>query len=465
MNYLQYLENKYHFRNGIINSYLSVRKNRLFYKDIDLLSVVKKYKTPLEIIYPSMIDERVDTIIDFFNAALKKYQYKGSYTYAYASKTNYYEETISKILGKGCALETTSEYDARLALYLKKKGKIKKTQLIIFNGFKLQGYADIIKQIREKHENVIPVIENDKDIELLKDTRKKMKVGIRLKIDLASNKKKTFEQIYNRFGYYQNSLDSTATKISRIKNFDLKMLHVMVGSQIEDPKLFKLTLMQALKEYCKLKKKYPSLQYFNIGGGLPTQYNLEFHFDYKKFIFDLVKEFKKICTNSGIKEPDIVTEYGRYTVADYASNFFKIEYEKEIKGRQENWYIIDGSIMTMLPDAWALGQDFLLLPLNGYDRPIEKVWLAGITCDSDDVYHGSQNQKHIILPKISEELYVGFFGCGAYQANISGIGGVHHCMLPEPSELIIEKKKDKHSYHLVTRKQSFKRILKLLDYE
>ena len=38
-----------------------------------------------------------------------------------------------------------------------------------------------------------------------------------------------------------------------------------------------------------------------------------------------------------------------------------------------------------------------------------------------------------------QELYVAIFSVGAYQESISGVGGVHHCMIPEGEEVIISK--------------------------
>ena len=464
MTYLQYLKKNKYIKDNKINDYLLIKNNCLYYKDINLFEVSKKYNTPIEFVYPAMIDQRIREMRKFFNKAIKKNKYNGKYIYAYATKANYYEETLRHVLNMKCAIETTSEYDARLGLFLKRKKKINENQLIICNGFKTIGYSDIIKKIRRIHKNVIPVIENYKDIEYLKDINEKIDVGIRLKIDIKTTRQEKFGETHNRFGFYSNEIDKVIARMDKIKNFNLKVLHIMIGSQIEDPILFKRVLKQALQQYCRLKKKHPSIQFFDIGGGIPVQYRLGFDFNYEAFINDLVSTFKATCRKEKVDDPDLITEYGRYTVSDYAAELFSVSYEKSILNKDINWYILDGSIMINLPDAWALGQDFLCLPLNGYNRPIKKVWLAGITCDHDDVYHGSKGENYMMLPEIQEDLKVGFFACGSYQANISGIGGVHHCMLPEPSELIVEKENGKNKFKLVTRKQSFEKVIRLLDY-
>ena len=122
--------------------------------------------------------------------------------------------------------------------------------------------------------------------------------------------------------------------------------------------------------------------------------------------------------------------------------------------------------MNFLPDAWALGQNFVILPLNGWEREAVKVRLGGITCDPDDTYYKHDKENFIYLPKMQEDedLFIGIFGTGAYQEMISGVGGVHHCLLPEGNELIIYKKNGKLQFDEITLMQTPEKVLKILDY-
>jgi arginine decarboxylase len=44
------------------------------------------------------------------------------------------------------------------------------------------------------------------------------------------------------------------------------------------------------------------------------------------------------------------------------------------------------------------------------------------------------------LPKYNKEkpLYIGFFNTGAYQETIGGYGG-HHCLIPQPKHILIDR--------------------------
>ena len=94
--------------------------------------------------------------------------------------------------------------------------------------------------------------------------------------------------------------------------------------------------------------------------------------------------------------------------------------------------MIDSSFMTTLPDSWAISKRFIMFPLNRWEDSYERVFLGGLTCDSDDYYNSEQHANAIYLPVFSDTkpLYIGFFNTGAYQESIAGFGGVHHCLLP-----------------------------------
>lgn len=96
--------------------------------------------------------------------------------------------------------------------------------------------------------------------------------------------------------------------------------------------------------------------------------------------------------------------------------------------------MIDSSFMTTLPDN--LGNFATSLCCHLIDGKIlMKGFLGGLTCDSDDYYNSEQHTNAIYLPVFSDTkpLYIGFFNTGAYQDTISGFGGVHHCLMPQPS--------------------------------
>ena len=164
----------------------------------------------------------------------------------------------------------------------------------------------------------------------------------------------------------------------------------------------------------------------NIGGGFPIKNSLAFEFDYEYIIEEIVNQIKLTCEEAEVPVPNIFTEFGSYTVGESGGAIFKILNQKQQNDR-EKWNMINGSFITNLPDTWAINKRFIMLPINGWKDPYERVLLGGLTCDSDDYYNSEQHVNAIYLPKYSKQkaLYVGFFNTGAYQESIGGFGGLH----------------------------------------
>jgi len=141
---------------------------------------------------------------------------------------------------------------------------------------------------------------------------------------------------------------------------------------------------------------------------------------------------------------------------------------------RESWYMIDSSFITTLPDTWGIGERFLMLPINKWDNEYQRVVLGGITCDSHDYYDSEEHINEVFLPKLvsggennndKESLYVGFFHTGAYQDQISGYGGIKHCLIPSPKHIIVEKDKNGKLVDWVyAKEQSAQSMLKILGY-
>ena len=129
--------------------------------------------------------------------------------------------------------------------------------------------------------------------------------------------------------------------------------------------------------------------------------------------------------------------------------------------------MIDSSFMTTLPDTWGINQRYILMAINNWDHEYQRVFLGGLTCDSQDYYNSEAHSNAIFLPKFEdgEPLYRGFFHTGAYQEALAGYGGIQHCLIPAPKHIIIDKDEDgEYTTKLFAKEQSYKSMLKTLGY-
>ena len=245
------------------------------------------------------------------------------------------------------------------------------------------------------------------------------------------------------------------------------MLHFFVNTGINDNAYYWNELNKCMRVYCDLKKVCPELDSLNIGGGFPVKNSLAFSYDYEYMVDAIIEQIKASCDEQGIPVPHIYTEFGSFTVGESGATLFKVVHQKK-QNDKERWNLIDSSFMTTLPDSWSINKRFIMLPLNNWDDDYERVFLGGLTCDSDDYYNSEQHINAIYLPKYDKEdpLYIGFFNTGAYQDSLGGFGGVHHCLLPGPKHILIDRnEKGEVKIEIFTEEQKSEDMLDLLGYK
>jgi arginine decarboxylase len=225
--------------------------------------------------------------------------------------------------------------------------------------------------------------------------------------------------------------------------------------------------MKCMKVYVELKKICPSLEYLNIGGGFPIKTSLGFEYDYAYMAYEIIGQIKSACTLSQVDEPHIFTEFGSFTVGESGGAIYQVLYQKQQNDR-EKWNMINSSFITTLPDSWAINKRYVMLPINRWRDEYERVLLGGTTCDSDDYYNSEQHVNAIYLPVFNEKkpLFIGFFNTGAYQESIGGFGGLHHCLIPQPRHILINKDHEGNLTHeIFTEQQTAEDFLSLLGYQ
>jgi arginine decarboxylase len=461
--------------NHAFNDYLSARDGRLYFEDLDLAQLFiggrqdqglgRLMPSPLEIVYLPKIRQKIDRMGQVFTAAIAQLGYAGRFHYAYATKANTAEEVVRTALEAGAHHEMSSRVDVEVVRLMKAAGHLPPERMVIANGFKPSGtkYADGLLSLKSIHDNLIPVVEDLTELPALIESGLQFDVGLRQKSYGHHQTEEEMEQANSRFGLNLADLWQAAEVIASAPNLRLKLYHAMIGTQITDEQAFVVGLKPTIEIYARLRQRHPDLSIFDFGGGMPAPMTLDFAFDYHAFARLLLTTLQETCARYDVPVPDVMGEFGRYTTTEHGAHFFKVVMVKD-NGSALPWYIVDGSIMTSFPDSWALSEHFILLPLNHLDKPFRRVQLGGITCDSDDVYPPKPSQSPLYLPVETQDLYIGFFGIGAYQEMLGGVRGSKHCVLPEASELLIDREADgRYQFHIIP-DQSINDVLHNLGY-
>jgi arginine decarboxylase len=421
----------------------SLKSNRLYFNDIDLHDLIQRYGTPLKLTYLPKIGEKIQLARKLFRDAIQRYNYNGKYVYCYCTKSSHFSFILNEVLENGTQLETSSAFDIELIWKLYKQGRINKGTIIVNNGYKPRLYAEkIAGLINEGFTNVIPVCDNADELtqyEELVNPTITCKIGLRM----ATEEEPNFEFYTSRLGIRQSELIAFyKEKLASNPRFELKMLHFFVDVGIKDSIYYWSELKRGIKTYCQLRKLCPTLTCLNIGGGLPIRNSLGFEFDYGYMISEIIRLIKEYCDSEGVPEPDIYSEFGKYTVGESGATIFSVIGKKQ-QNDAEEWYMLDNSLINTLPDSWGIKERFILLPINHWNKEYQRVNIGGISCDNADYYNSEAHINQVYLPSYDgekdEPLYIGFFHTGAYQEALSGYGGLKHCLIPAPKHILIDK--------------------------
>jgi len=459
--YKDFIEQTY----GLLNEEFTVKNDELSLYDVPLMQLIEKYGTPLKLSYLPSIPQKINYAKQIFNDAMQKYNYQGEYIYCYCTKSSHFEFVLDEILKQNVHIETSSAFDIALLRKLYQKNKITKDTIIIANGFKRDLYKQYLSElINDGFHNCIPVLDNLDEInEYDKQIKNTCKIGIRI----ATEEEPLFNFYTSRLGVrYDDVMNLYTQKIAPNPKFELKLLHFFVNQGISDRAYYWNELSRFIHKYCELKAICPSLDSIDIGGGFPIKKTLDDKYDYKHIAEVIIEIIVRICEQNNTPTPNILTEFGTFTVGESGAVIYKILNNK-LQNDKEEWYMIDGSFITNLPDTWAMNQKYILLAINNWDKPYTNANLGGLTCDSMDYYNFDRHQAQIYLPKIREEkpLYVGFFHTGAYQEAIGGFGGIQHCLIPSPKHIVINKDENgKLTDYLFSPEQDEKDVLDILGY-
>lgn len=444
-----------------------IENGYLTFHNFSVMHLIQKYGTPLKLTYLPRIGAQIKKARNIFNRAIKSLNYGGDYYYCYCTKSNHFSYILNEVMQHDVHLETSSSFDIDLIRQLYAAGKVNKQSIIINNGFKPRSYAEkIASLINEGFYNVIPILDHPDELQHYQElVEGECKLGIRVATDEEPN----FEFYTSRLGfratevipYYQD-------RIAKNPKFKLKMLHFFVDTGIKDTIYYWGELKKAVKLYCDLKKICPELKAINIGGGMPIRNTLSFEYDYKYMIKEIISLIQQACEEDGIPEPDIFTEFGKYTVGESGATIFSVIAQKK-QNDAETWYMIDNSLMNTLPDSWGIYERFILLPINKWENDYHRVNIGGLSCDNSDYYNSEVHENQVYLPKVEpddpEPLYIGFFHTGAYQDSISGFGGIKHCLIPAPKHIIVDRDEMGNLVdHMVYEEQTAESMLKILGY-
>lgn len=442
----------------------------LTFYGVSLKYLVEKYGTPFKLMYLPRIGEQIKKARNLFRRAMKKHKYGGQYYYAYCTKCCHFSHVVKSAVREKIQLETSSSFDIDLIYKLYEEGEVTKKIIIIHNGYKTEDYLQKITKLnKDGFFNSILILDSKSELQRVKKYAKELDIPLKIGIRMAIDEEPQTAYYTSRLGIRSNEiLEFYNNEIKDDESISLKMLHFFIDSGIKDNMYYWGEFQKALKLFVDLKHLCPEMKAIDLGGGFPVRNNLGFDYDYEYIINEIVGNIASACREADIEEPDIFTEFGKYTVGESGAIVFSV-LEQKAQNDAEMWYMVDNSLMNTIPDAWSINEKFIMLPVNKWNNEYTRVNIGGISCDHSDYYNSEDMNQQLFLPKYcaddKEPLYIGFFHTGAYQDSISGYGGIKHCLIPSPKMIIIDRDKTGNYIDYVYRnEQTVEDMLDILGY-
>lgn len=446
------------------------REGNLRLNDMDVYGRILQVGSPAEIMDTTIIERRAVQWRSLVNEIVAEVGYTGGVDFYYASKANMASEATAAAYRAGYNAETSSELDLKNIQSLHQNNLFKLSTKIICNGFKPEphvygtpqsnivpqdnlifnydshqimsgtpvSYAEHISLLRSLGFDITPILDSE-ELNYFAQIGEipAMDVGIRMKFGKVTNDD-DLARWRSRHGMSWQDVQTTAEGLQHVPHLTFTMLHAMASAaETVSPEQFSEYLLFAADKYMELKQKHDTLQYFNIGGGMPP-FNKTY--DHRAFLRSFLSGVKEKARIAGVEAPTIVFENGSLLVAEAGSHVFKKTHDKQNsvdeQGNPETWDMIDDSFMSAILDMLILkSKGFIVLPVNNALAPVRWATFGDETCDSDGIYPPEGAQA---LPDAEGDQYFIILATGAYQSQLAGEGGVHHCGILERIKLIVE---------------------------
>ncbi len=182
-----------------------------------------------------------------------------------------------------------------------------------------------------------------------------------------------------------------------------------VGSQQTNIKRWFSALKMCHEVYAFLKENNIVLDFINIGGGIPVNYQ-DFNFNLEKFSKELNHNIKNIFNHD---IPKIMIEPGRFLVAESGV----IESEVILVSKKDyednkRWVYLDMGRFSGLAETEGEAIKYKILPLNKKNLKTGPVIIAGPSCDGADILFEKYNYELPLSIKSGDKLRI--YSTGAY---------------------------------------------------
>lgn len=408
--------------------YFNYKKDTLFAEEVDFNLLAEKYGTPLYVYSLRTMSEHYKKIENAFSDMEK------IICYSVKANSNIGILNEMKKLGSGFDIVSGGE----LYRVLKIGADPKK---IVYAGV---GKTKQEIEYALKSDILMFNVESINELKAIDAVSKKLKkkaaVAIRINPDVTAS---THEYITtgkkeNKFGIDIVLAFNIFRTAKKMKNIDVKGIHIHIGSQITTIIPY-INAIDKITRFIKdLRADDINIQYLNIGGGLGIIYNEEKPATADEFAYAI----KPYISGLNIK---LILEPGRFIVGNAGVLLTRVIYNK--KGIKKNFLIVDAGMNDLIRPS-LYGAYHKILPVNIKKGKKVIYDIVGPICESGDFLG-----KERVLTELKEGDLLAVRSAGAYGFSMSS----NYNSRLRCAEVLVRDNK----HFLIRKRESFEDLIRL----
>ncbi len=302
----------------------------------DLYELVKTLveqgiEAPILIRFDGIIKDRVQFLSSSFRTAIEEFNYRGSHRIAFPIKVNPQRHVVEIVQKAGqehlIGLEVGSKPELIAALTLEPNPEA----LLLCNGYKDAEYISLALMAIKLGRRALIIVEQTYELALILKVALELgveaEIGFRMKLShKGTGRWNSSGGEQSKFGLFTHEIVTCLEQLKAAgKTHWLKLLHFHIGSQITTIESIKKALKEGARMYTELALQYPSLMFFDVGGGLAVDYDgsksavdSSMNYTVQEYARDVISAIGEACLDAGVNDPIVITESGRSTASHHA---------------------------------------------------------------------------------------------------------------------------------------------------
>ena len=324
--------------NGNLGLNNPLQKNN---ESVDIFSIIndlsERLSPPYVIRISNYLQFMINEIHENFYNSIKEIGYKNKYQGVFPVKVNQQAQVVEKIIKYGKKFDFGLEVGSKPELLIALSQKLSKKSLIVCNGVKDKEFITLCLLANKIGFQTIIVLESLKEINLVIDLSKKLKIiptlGLRIKLtNTISGKWSQSSGDRSAFGLPVEKIIDVINILKRNNLLNSLILqHSHLGSQVPDIIEIRKYSQEACRFFSEITRLGAPLKYLDLGGGLGIDYTGEkkskpysINYSLKEYCLNIIETIKLEFDKENIKHPIIITESGRASVAASSILIFNI---------------------------------------------------------------------------------------------------------------------------------------------